>query len=82
MSDHQLKQHELLQQHLVELSLTQIATDYREALDEGARRNSSMLEVFSSLVSSEIAARRQRSSAKKNPSGQASKTENPCRISV
>jgi DNA replication protein DnaC len=60
MSDHQLKQHELLQQHLVELSLTQIATDYREALDEGARRNSSMLEVFSSLVSSEIAARRQR----------------------
>lgn len=60
MSDHQLKQHELLQQHLVELSLTQIATDYREALDEGARLNSSMLEVFSSLVSSEIAARRQR----------------------
>ncbi|MEY3227048.1 MAG: IstB3: IstB-like ATP-binding protein transposase family [Planctomycetota bacterium] len=60
MSDRQLKQHELLQQHLVELSLTQIATDYREALDEGARLNSSMLEVFSSLVSSEIAARRQR----------------------
>jgi DNA replication protein DnaC len=60
MSDHQLKQHELLQQHLVELSLTQIATDYRETLDEGARLNSSMLEVFSSLVSSEIAARRQR----------------------
>ena len=60
MSDRQLKQHELLQQHLVELSLTQIATDYRETLDEGARLNSSMLEVFSSLVSSEIAARRQR----------------------
>ena len=46
MSDRQLKQHELLQQHLVELSLTQIATDYRETLDEGARLNSSMLEVF------------------------------------
>jgi hypothetical protein len=36
--------------------LTQIAADYRETLDEGARKNSSMLEVLSTLISSEITA--------------------------
>ncbi|MEY3225445.1 MAG: IstB1: IstB-like ATP-binding protein transposase family, partial [Planctomycetota bacterium] len=60
MSDRQPKLHELLQEQLAELNLTQIAADYRETLDEGARKNSSMLEVLSTLISNEITARRQR----------------------
>jgi DNA replication protein DnaC len=60
MSDRPPKLHELLQEQLAELNLTQIAADYRETLDEGARKNSSMLEVLSTLISSEITARRQR----------------------
>jgi DNA replication protein DnaC len=60
MSDCQSKLHELLLQHLAELNLTQIAADYREVLDEGGRRNSTTLEMLSSLISGEITARRQR----------------------
>ena len=60
MSERQPKLHELLQEQLAELNLTQIAADYRETLDEGARKNSSMLEVLSTLISNEITARRQR----------------------
>ena len=60
MSNCQSKLHELLQLHLAELNLTQIAADYRETLDEGARRNSTTLELLSSLISGEITARRQR----------------------
>ncbi len=60
MSDHPSKLHELLLQNLIELNLTQIAATYREVLDEAARRNSSMLEVLSSLVAAEVTARRQR----------------------
>ena len=60
MSDRQSKLHELLLQNLAELNLTQIAATYREVLDEAARRNSSMLEVLSSLVASEITSRRQK----------------------
>ena len=60
MSDRQSKLHELLLQNLAELNLTQIVATYREVLDEAARRNSSMLEVLSSLVAAEVTARRQR----------------------
>jgi len=60
MSDRQSKLHELLLQNLAELNLTQIAATYREVLDEVARRNSSMLEVLSSLVASEMTLRRQK----------------------
>ena len=60
MSDRQSKLHELLLQTLIELNLTQIAASYREILDEAARRNSSVLEVLSSLVAAEVTARRQR----------------------
>ncbi len=60
MSDHPSKLQELLLQNLLELNLTQIAATYREVLDEAARRNSSMLEVLSSLVAAEVTARRQR----------------------
>ena len=60
MSDRQSKLHELLLQNLAELNLTQIAATYREVLDEAARRNSSMLEVLSSLVASEMTSRRQK----------------------
>ena len=60
MSDRHVKLHELLRQNLEELNLTMIAETYRETLDEAARRNSSMLDVLSSLTASEVAARRQR----------------------
>jgi DNA replication protein DnaC len=52
--------HELLQQDLAELKLTQIAANYREVLDEAARKNTSMLEVLASLIASEVTARRER----------------------
>jgi DNA replication protein DnaC len=52
--------HELLKRNLEELKLTQIADTYREVLDEAARKNSSMLEVLSTLIAAEITARRQR----------------------
>lgn len=60
MSDRPKQLHELLVHNLNELKLTQIAETYREVLDEAARKNSSMLEVLSALVASEITARRQR----------------------
>ncbi|MFN9236182.1 MAG: IS21-like element helper ATPase IstB [Planctomyces sp.] len=60
MSDHQSKLHQLLHQNLAELTLTQMAANYRETLDEAARHNSSMLEVLSSLVAMEVTSRRQR----------------------
>lgn len=52
--------HELLQQDLAELKLMQIAANYREVLDEAARKNTSMLEVLASLIASEVTARRER----------------------
>jgi DNA replication protein DnaC len=60
MHDRNSKLHQLLLQNLAELKLTQIAATYREILDEAARRNSSMLEVLSSLVASEVTAKRQK----------------------
>jgi DNA replication protein DnaC len=60
MSDRHKQLHELLVQNLNELKLTQIAETYREVLDEAARKNSSMLEVLSTLIAAEITGRRQR----------------------
>jgi len=60
MSDRPKQLHELLVQNLNELKLTQIAETYREVLDEAARKNSSMLEVLSTLIAAEITTRRQR----------------------
>jgi DNA replication protein DnaC len=51
--------HELLQQDLADLKLTKIAEIYRE-VDEAARENTSMLEVFATLISAEISAHRER----------------------
>ena len=52
--------HELLLADLAELKLTQIAEIYREVLDEAARKNTSMLDILASLISTEVAARSQR----------------------
>jgi DNA replication protein DnaC len=60
MSDRQPRLHELLLKDLAELKLTQIAENYREVLDEAARKNTSMLEVLASLIAAEVTARRQR----------------------
>jgi DNA replication protein DnaC len=46
-------------QDLAELKLTQIAATYREVLDEAARKNASMLDVLSQLISEEVTHRRQ-----------------------
>jgi len=59
MPKDQPRLHEQLVQHLLELKLTQIAETYREVLDEAARKNTSMLEVLSALISSEVAHRHQ-----------------------
>jgi DNA replication protein DnaC len=60
MSDRHARLHELLLQDLAQLKLHQIAETYREVLDEAARKNTSMLEVLATLISSEITASRQR----------------------
>ena len=60
MNDRPPRLHELLLKDLAELKLRQIAENYREVLDEAARKNTSMLEVLASLIAAEVAARRQR----------------------
>lgn len=50
----------VLLQYLAELKLSQIADHYREVLDEAARKNSSLLQSLTSLMSLEVTARRQR----------------------
>jgi DNA replication protein DnaC len=52
--------HEKLMRDLATLKLSQIAEIYREVLDEAARKNSSMLEVLSTLIAEEAIARSQR----------------------
>src|SRR5438477_3849500 len=49
-----------LDRDLADLKLLEIATRYREVLDEAARKGSSMLEVLSTLVGMEQTARQQR----------------------
>lgn len=65
MSERHKQLHELLAQNLRELNLTRIAETYREVLDEAARKNSSLLEAFSTLIASEIAGRRERALARR-----------------
>jgi DNA replication protein DnaC len=52
--------HARLERDLAALKLPQIARSYREALDEAARKGSSMLEVLAILIGMEQAAREQR----------------------
>ena len=49
--------HEKLIRELATLKLARIAEIYREVLDEAARKNSPMLEVLSTLIAEEAAAR-------------------------
>ncbi|MCZ6651712.1 MAG: IS21-like element helper ATPase IstB [Planctomycetota bacterium] len=60
MTNSRRQTHELLQQDLAELKLMQIAENYREVLDEAARKNTSMLDVLASLIATEVTARRER----------------------
>jgi DNA replication protein DnaC len=52
--------HEKLMRDLATLKLARIAEIYREVLDEAARKNSSMLEVLSTLIAEEAIARSER----------------------
>ena len=52
--------HEQLLRDLTNLKLTRIAEIYREVLDAAARKNSSMLEVLSTLFAEEADARSER----------------------
>ena len=52
--------HEKLMRDLATLKLSRIAEIYREVLDEAARKNSSMLEVLSTLIAEEAIARSER----------------------
>lgn len=50
--------HDRLRQELHELKLVHIAENYREVLDEAARRNTPMLDILLQLVGGQTAARR------------------------
>jgi hypothetical protein len=52
--------HEKLLADLVELKLFRIAEVYQEALDEAARKGSSMLDVLATLIAEEVVVRRQK----------------------
>ncbi|MFQ5471904.1 MAG: IS21-like element helper ATPase IstB [Dehalococcoidia bacterium] len=52
--------HDKLMRDLTTLKLARIAEIYREVLDEAARKNSSMLEVLSTLIAEEAIARSER----------------------
>jgi len=56
--DHNLQAR--LDRDLAELKLPEIASSYREVLDEAARKGTSMLEVLATLIGLELAAREQR----------------------
>jgi DNA replication protein DnaC len=60
MTDPHHRQHELFQQDLTELKLTQITAVYREVLDEAARQNTPVLETLMHLFAAEVTARRER----------------------
>jgi DNA replication protein DnaC len=53
-------QHEKLMRDLAMLKLSRVAEIYLEILDEAARKNSSMLEAFSTLIAEEAIARSER----------------------
>ncbi|MEO8269791.1 MAG: ATP-binding protein, partial [Aureliella sp.] len=50
--------HDRLRQELHELKLVHIAENYREVLDEAARKNTPMLDILMQLVGGQSAARR------------------------
>ncbi len=52
--------HEQLMRDLAALKLTRIAEIYREVLDDAARKNSSMLDVLSTLIAEEAVVRSER----------------------
>lgn len=52
--------HQRLQQDLEELKLNYVAENYRQILDEAARKNTSMFDVLSTLIGGQAAARRDR----------------------
>jgi DNA replication protein DnaC len=56
--DHNLQAR--LDRDLAELKLPEIASSYRDVLDEAARKGTSMLEVLATLIGLELAAREQR----------------------
>ncbi len=60
--------HENLMRDLASLKLSRIAEIYREVLDEAARKNSSMLDVFSTLSAEEAIARSERALERRNES--------------
>src|SRR5881397_3247068 len=49
-----------LERDLADLKLLEIANDYREVLDEAARKGTSMLEVLATLIGMEQTVRQQR----------------------
>jgi DNA replication protein DnaC len=57
--------HQRLQQDLEELNLTYVAENYRQILDEAARKNTSMFDVLSTLIGGQAAARRDRALARR-----------------
>jgi DNA replication protein DnaC len=50
--------HDRLRQELLDLKLVHVADNYREVLDEAARRNTPMLDILLQLVGGQAAARR------------------------
>jgi len=50
--------HDRLRHELLELKLAHVADNYREVLDEAARRNTPMLDILLQLVGGQVAARR------------------------
>ena len=57
--------HDQLYQVLQELKLTHIAENYREVLDESARKNTPMLDILLQLASGQLASRRDGATARR-----------------
>lgn len=57
--------HDQLYQVLQELKLTHIAENYREVLDESARKNTPMLDILLQLTSGQLASRRDGATARR-----------------
>ena len=57
--------HDQLQEILQELKLSHIAENYREVLDESARKNTPMLDVLLRLITGQLASRRDGATARR-----------------
>ncbi len=64
-SDVSTAKHDKLKQNLEELKLSYIAENYRELLDDAARKNTSVLDVLLELVDGQINDRRNRAAARR-----------------